>query len=138
MKKEIRNGFALGVAMLFVISCEEETPNKQNELTQLTFSEFQTEILNKSCVSGCHSAKVSLGNLDLSEGNSYLNMINKSSFTDSSKLLINPKNSKESYLIHTLIGTGDAKLMPPSPLKLISKTNIQRIANWIIRGAPND
>ena len=98
-----------------------------------TFADIQQNIFNVSCIS-CHSGGQPTGGLDLSEGASYDNLVNKKS-NASSLNRVEPFNSSNSYLIKALEGMG-APLMPPGIG--LSQAKIDSIISWINRGAAYD
>ena len=125
-------------ALIISTSCKDDGIVKPIETKKITFTEIQQEIFTQSCYTGCHSSLVPSRRLDLSEGKSYQNLVNIKSHTDKTKFLVKPGNSDNSYLMFTLKGIHNSKLMPPKPLPALSDKDIKAVANWIDRGAPND
>lgn len=100
---------------------------------KMTFTDIQEQIFNPSCVS-CHSGTRPSGGLDLTESESWNNLVNVNSATSSYKLVV-PYDSENSYLYLVLDGTS-APLMPPNGR--IGQAKIDSVASWIDRGAPQN
>lgn len=126
------------IAGCFILGCDKSEPIKAGKIEPMTFSEIQTVIFNESCIRGCHDPNTHMGNLDLSPGNSYYNLIGVNSNGDSTKKRVDPFNSKKSYLIASLKGIDYAVIMPPFPIKPLDKDIINRVMLWIEMGAQNN
>ncbi|MBK8943900.1 MAG: hypothetical protein IPM32_01395 [Ignavibacteriae bacterium] len=127
----------------FVISCEEnittECEDEKQNLTSITkFSDIQTNVFNVSCaLSGCHVGSSLSAGLDLSNGKSYEELVNKSSALNPNYKLVEAGNSENSFLIKMLKHTGEGtSQMPPSGK--LSNSVIDSISAWIDRGALNN
>jgi hypothetical protein len=71
------------LAIVFFINCTEKIITECEETDQLdtvkkmTFNEIQSQVFNTSCAkSGCHAGISPAAQLDLSENNSYNNIVN--------------------------------------------------------------
>ncbi len=129
--------------ILFVISCEEnittECEDDEQNLASITkFSDIQTNVFDASCaLSGCHAGSSVSAGLDLSNGNSYAELVNKSSVLNPNFKLVEPGNSENSFLIKMLKHTGEGtSQMPPSGK--LNNSVIDSISAWIDRGALNN
>ncbi len=115
-----------------VSECELCTEQNANPAVT-TFSDIQTDIFDKNCVS-CHSGNNAAGGLDLSPNVSYANLVNAPS-NGSSLKRVEPFNSSASYLSKVLNGD-NAPLMPPGAQ--LSQARIDSVTSWINRGALNN
>lgn len=128
---------------LLLVSCADEIVESTESIDQVNesimvvakFSDIQENIFNHSCAfSGCHtSGSVSP---DLS-GNSYLNIVNKSSSIGMD--YIEPNDPANSYLLQKIIGSSSIRgsRMPLSSSPLI-QSQINVITEWINSGAQNN
>ena len=100
-------------------------------------SSIQSEIFNESCI-GHHGDHATEGDLDLTDGMSYAELVNVPSFQVPSLDLVEPNDAENSYLIHKLEDrasiVGDR--MPPSGA--ITTEQIDTIKQWINDGAQNN
>ena len=83
---------------------------------------------------GCHAGNQPAGALLLTGDNVYNNLVGKSS-NQVSMNLVEPGDSKNSYLIKKLLGEGTS-LMPP--LGKLPDDYIDNVSEWIDNGANND
>lgn len=107
------------------------------------FTEIQNEIFTPTCAASCHGASKS-GNLDLSTGSSYGNLVSVPPSNTTAKgkgdLRVYPGDPNRSFLVRKLRGTldsGEGNRMPLGGTPLTDYT-IQRIEEWIRGGAPNN
>ncbi len=124
------------ILFLLLLGCESQitTECESEPVVEATFSSIQKLVFNQKCLD-CHSGSAASGNLDLSEGKSYANLVNVNSSGSTLKRVV-PGNSDQSYLIWRLQGTNGETLMPPGN-KLPAST-IKAIIQWIDDGAEND
>ncbi len=124
------------IVILILWNCEANITTEcdvENEL-QPTLTSIQAQVFNAYCVS-CHSGSSPSGELDLSAGNAFTNLVNVPSVASGLKRVV-PGNSAQSYLILRLNGANNEPIMPPGG-KLAPAT-IQTIAQWIDAGAENN
>jgi hypothetical protein len=104
-----------------------------------SFAAVQTIFTNRCALSGCHGSSGTQAGLNLEAGQSFRNLINKSS-EDATRLRINPGNSTASYLYQKVIAGGNiiGGRMPLtcSGNSCLSDADIAAIQNWIDEGAP--
>lgn len=141
MQKIILKIISVGIISIFISGCAEsiiestESIDQQNnEDIAATFTDIQTNILDKSCgFSDCHGGAVSP---NLSE-NSYANIVNKASSTGMN--YITPNDPDNSYLLQKVMSSGNfqGSLMPISNPQL-SQTQIDALIEWINAGAQNN
>jgi hypothetical protein len=140
----------LGLSFIFVVffsaflfNCSSpsapETPEQEQPIANPSFAQdIQVAIFNGSCaLSGCHNTTASAG-LNLTQGNSYNNLVNIDSTQDPTKKLVLPSDATNSYLVIKIEGrqtVGERMPLNRSPL---SSTEIQNIKNWINNGAGNN
>lgn len=103
--------------------------------TSVAFADVQT-IFTQACATyGCHTGGMPKGNLNLSDGNSYEELMNGivGSCSDGRRLVL-PGDPSESYLIDKLLGVDMCfgNQMPGAPLPT---AKIQVISDWICAGA---
>ena len=97
------------------------------------FSSIQAEVFTPVCaVPECHGGTQ---DPNLSAGQAYNNLVNKSSIENPSFLRVKPGDSHNSYLMKKLNGDGTSKMPLGGEL---SQVNIDSIALWINNGALND
>lgn len=124
---------ATGCADKIVSECENNSPDN---IVKANFSEIQSKIITPTCATtGCHTGPSPTGDLDLSAGKAFANLVNIKSGEDPQFLRVSPGKSSESFIIHKLNGL-DTSVMPPSGK--LDQALIDSIAVWIDRGALND
>lgn len=102
-------------------------------------SELQRDIFDRHCVTDCHQLASAAAGLQLNRGRSHLQLVQVPSQQISSQLRVLPGDPDRSYLIKKVSGgagmVGDRmpRLAPP-----LSTAQVQRLRDWISRGAPND
>ena len=103
-----------------------------------TLSSIQREVFNPACVVH-HGPSVAEAGLDLSEGNSFENLVNVPS-TQVGLDLVAPNDAESSYLIHKLDGRADivGARMPVGSRGFLSDEAIDIIKQWINAGAQNN
>ena len=97
---------------------------------------IQTEIFTKTCTIGssCHSSYGLAGDMDLSEGNSYANLVNVEADEVEDMVRVVPGDAEASALYQLLLGPiPDARQMPPG--SELSQGKINAIRQWIDDGA---
>ncbi len=99
---------------------------------------LQVNLFTPNCaVSGCHSGGSSPLGLDLSNDNSYANLVNIASVQQPGKLRVEPGDADNSYLVQKLRGdsgiTGER--MPRDGARL-DQALIDSLVQWINNGAP--
>ena len=102
-----------------------------------TLSSIQTEIFNPSCFE-CHGDQAAQAGLDLTEGESFSNLVNVQSVQVTLDL-VEPNDAENSYLIHKLEGrpsiVGD---LMPAGAPALTTAHIDVIKQWINSGAQNN
>tara|TARA_B100000035_G_scaffold309575_1_gene315967 strand:- start:3358 stop:3726 length:369 start_codon:yes stop_codon:yes gene_type:complete len=114
-----------------------ETKMDDNPKASVSFSSDIQPVFDISCAtSGCHGTG-HFTNLDLSEGNSYINLVNVESLNFSPLKLVDPGKSEDSVLYLKIVGSSEtgSKMPPGGTLSDASVTNIQ---TWITEGAENN
>jgi len=136
-----RSTLACFVAGLTLLSgCAGDGPLGSGSSSQ--FDQIQTQIFNVSCVSGsCHNAQTLAGNLNLSQGVSYgqlVDVIPDNVVARAEGLLrVAPFDPAGSFLLKKLVnpGAGEGTRMPQGMAPL-AETQIEMIRSWIEVGAP--
>lgn len=135
----------LGVATLIAaVSCTDSIVSEceitlpEDSTFTATFPSIQEEIFNKTCATAdCHgSPTFPAGNLDLTEGYAYNNLVNVASISGPGGMpRVDPGAAENSWLIKRLEADG-APIMPPQnagdPLR---QNIIDSIKVWINNGA---
>ena len=102
-----------------------------------TLSSIQSVVFNDSCI-GHHGDHATDADLDLRDGQSFSNLVNRQSIYVALDL-VEPNDAENSYLIHKLDGragiVGDR--MPPAG-PFLSQADIDVIKQWINAGAANN
>ena len=102
-----------------------------------TLSSIQSLIFNESCLDhhGDHAVE---GELDLSEGMSYAELVNMPSIQVLGLNRVEPNDAENSYLIHKLEDRASivGNRMPPAGL--LTTEQIDTIKEWINNGAQNN
>jgi len=126
-----------------IISCEENIVTECEDANQNTgiltkISDIQKDVFDVSCAtSGCHAGASLQAGLQLTSGDSYAELVNKTSVLNPNFKLVEPGNSENSFLIKMLKHTGEGtSQMPPSGK--LSNSVIDSISAWIDRGALNN
>lgn len=94
-------------------------------------------VFEVSCVTGCHSALVPAGGLDL-QTDPYNAMVNRPSQAGSGPL-VTPNDSSASFVYRKMRGilaNGEGAVMPPAGL--LDPYVVDLVGEWIDAGAPND
>ena len=117
-------------------ACERADAPNPNAL-QPTLSSIQQNIFNLDCaLSGCHAGTTPQQGQNLSEGQSFNNIVNVPSMEVPSLFRVNPGNPNESYLFLKITG---APLIVGSQMPLgrptLSAEKIEIIRQWIENGA---
>ena len=97
---------------------------------------IQALVFTPTCATvGCHSGGMPAGTLDLTDGNSYANLVNVLAVNANANglLRVEPDNPDDSYLIRKLENTGNVGLMPPTAS--LPQNDIDVIRLWITNGA---
>jgi len=139
--------FLFLLSMIFLVSCsnkivgDAEVENMDDIREKFSFSVIQQKVFTPTCaVAGCHIGTTAPQGLDLSAGKAYGNLVNVASREVPSLKRVEPRNSRDSYLVIKLEGTDPrmkgARMPANSPA--LSKSVIDSIKAWIDRGAPND
>ena len=119
--------------LLFIFACEDQITSEcdTNDRTETTmpaqFNAIKETIFNARCIS-CHSGSVTSGNLNLSSGSAYSQLISKN--------LVLPGDSKSSILYIRLNGKDPNMVMPPSGK--LAQVLVDSVAAWIDKGALNN
>lgn len=127
------------IFFLVVFSCSEDTPlEPAPTITKLSkLSEIQRVVFNGSCAtSGCHAGASPAAGLNLTEGNSYSNLVNVTSVLSPPRKRVDEGNSAESVLVQILEGSVTPRM--PQGGAPLSQSTIDSIAKWIDNGAPNN
>ena len=143
--KKIILPFALLTSVLFnssgcadkIVTESDLNPVIVSNVQLSKFSEIQKNIFTPVCaVAGCHLGRDSQANLDLSEGNSYSNLINVKSLLFPTFKRVVPGN-KEQSLLYVAVNYSFKQLQMPLTGKM-DQYLIDSIGVWIENGALND
>ncbi len=111
-------------------------------VTSGVFDELQQDIFDQNCLSaGCHNAQSRAGNLNLSAGASYDQLVGHAPDNPSAEQAglqrVTPFDPQDSFLMVKLVepGAGEGSRMPQGQSPL-SPADIERIRAWIADGAP--
>jgi len=105
-----------------------------------TLSSLQSTIFDVSCaLSGCHVGPSPTGDLDLSEGESWANLVNVPSVGVPGLVRVEMGNPDSSYIILKLLGSPRI-VGPQMPLgrEPLPDSDILAISEWIEAGAENN
>ncbi|HLG21062.1 MAG TPA: c-type cytochrome domain-containing protein [Bdellovibrionota bacterium] len=111
---------------------------------QPTLSSIQTEVFNNSCTfSACHNDDSAQGNLRLTSGNSFSQLVNVSAFNSAAaaagKLRVVPGDPDNSFLIQKLEGpSADEGTRMPQTSGFLPQATIDVIRHWITNGAQDN
>lgn len=131
------------VIALLVLSCSDDqttspvTPPPGGSNAPLAkLSDIQAKVFNSCASANCHSAAANQGNLTLTSGQSFSNLVNVQSVLFPSFKRVLPGNDGQSLLIKILKG----EVSPRMPLNSAPLPNdvIDSIQAWINRGALNN
>lgn len=129
------------LASLIIYSCSDDegttSPPPNNSSAPLAnFSDIQAKVFNSCASANCHSAQANQGNLNLTSGQSYSNLVNVQSVLFPSFKRVLPGDDGQSLLIKILKG----EVNPRMPLNSTPLPNdvIDSLAAWIKKGAPNN
>lgn len=138
---------AAGLALLLLssgcgtVKSPTEPPPEGPGGTALAFSRIEAEVFTPTCAkAGCHDAASASAGLVLAAGQSYGNLVGRSSTQNGGLQRVAPGNPEASYLLRKLQGdpsiTGGR--MPLDGPPYLSSEQIEGIAAWIRAGAAND
>ena len=102
-----------------------------------TLSSIQDLIFNESCIDhhGDHAVE---GDLDLTEGMSYAELVNMPSIQVLGLNRVEPNDAENSYLIHKLEDRTSIEGNRMPPAGLLTTEQIDTIKEWINNGAQNN
>ena len=102
-----------------------------------TLSSIQEMIFNESCIEH-HGDHATEGDLDLTDGMSYADLVNVPSFQRPVLDRVEPGDAENSYLIHKLEGRTSIVGDPMPPDDRLTTEQIDVIKQWINDGAEDD
>jgi hypothetical protein len=121
------------------VGCSDSGSTKPTpQPTIRTYDDIQVHVFDRSCLRACHDQFVQLGELDLSAGISYEELVNVKAVYDTTVLLVEPYSAVNSGLVKTIEPSDGAPRMPPGEIELLTEREIEAIRAWIDRGAPRD
>ena len=135
-------GAIIYLLAMVVMGCEHVgplEPEAEHENLSPTLSELQSTIFTPSCaVSGCHVGSNPVLGLDLSDGNSFANIVGVTSRESTGLKLVEPGQPENSYLVIKI--EGGAGMMPgtmimPLGRPALSDQAIEDVKEWIRTGA---
>ncbi len=128
----------IGFASL-LLQCERAAPVQQKP-TETTFSSIQQNIFDKNCaLSGCHLGNTAPFGLDLSQGNSYNNLVGVPSGEVPTLFRVKPNDPDNSYLVMKIEGApGIQQERMPRGRPPLSQEDIDAVREWISLGAKNN
>lgn len=99
---------------------------------------LQANLFTPNCaVSGCHSGSAAPLGLSLEAGNSFANLVSKTSVQQPDKLRIKPGDAINSYLVQKVEGIGSITGNPmPRDRARLDQSLIDTLKLWIDNGAP--
>lgn len=99
------------------------------------FASLEAEILVPKCSrAGCHVGERPAGQLDLSRGKAYGELVGVPAARRPERLLVAPGDAEGSYLLDRLAHGGDTPFMPLGGAPL-SEAELERLREWIRGGA---
>lgn len=130
------------ILVLFACDGGDSTPTDSAAL-QPTLTNVQAEVFDLSCTfSTCHGASGSAGELDLTPGQSFGEMVNVAAVgpleldTASTELLVIPGDLENSYLMKKLRGDdGIYKKRMPSSGGGLDAERMKLVEDWVLAGA---
>ena len=103
------------------------------------FTRVQQEVFDTDCaLSGCHTGSASPLGLNLAEGKSYADLVNKGSNQIDSLLLVEPYNADASYLVQKIEGSAGGGDQMPLNRPPLSSEQTELVRAWINEGALED
>ena len=113
------------------------TPTPTPGALTATLSSIQSVVFNDSCI-GHHGDHATDADLDLRDGQSFSNLVNRQSIQVALDL-VEPNDAENSYLIHKLDGrAGIVGDRMPVGGPFLSAADIDVIKQWINAGAANN
>jgi hypothetical protein len=107
--------------------------------TTNTFTNVQTEVFTPSCaLTNCHDTSSHQSGLDLSAGQSYVQIVNVASAELPSMMRISPDSPDNSYLFQKISSSSPPAGTRMPPDVILPDNQINLVKDWILRGAPND
>ena len=101
----------------------------------VTLTQLQNEIFTPLCA-GCHPPNG--GGLDLRAGHTYGSTVNVPSSQNPSLMRVKPGDPDNSYLYRKLVGSGISGARMPAGGPFLSQSELDRVRDWILAGAPNN
>jgi len=134
--------FVIITAAILLAGCNKTitSPEISNQHidTTVSFKNDVQPIFNTSCAKdGCHAGSQNNG-MDLTEGNSYSQIVNVPSYDASGYMLVMPFNADSSAIYLKIIDSPIAGLGMPYGEAPLSNSNIKTIRSWIDQGAKNN
>ena len=127
-------GFTASFILVCLTGCTDM--GSEPEADDVTFSDEIQTIFDHNCTS-CHAGENAAAGLDLSEGESYDNLVNTSS-TFNGLFRVLPGNSESSVLYLKVIGDPQTDDRMPLSGSSLSDVQISNIKTWIDEGAENN
>lgn len=130
----------IALTVMLLSGCERAGPLEMENGQEPTLSSIQENIFNTSCaLSQCHTGGNPPQGLNLSEGQSYSNLVNVSSNERPDLLRVDPGNPNQSYLLMKIEGAeGILGGRMPFGRPPLSKEQIDVVRQWIANGAQNN
>jgi hypothetical protein len=129
-------------SLLFFAGCTDQTstptaPPTNSSAPLAKLSDIQVKLFNNTCaVADCHAASSNQGNLTLTSGQSYSNLVNVQSVLYPQYKRVQPGDGANSLLVKILKGEVSLRMplnQPPLPNEVIDS-----IEAWINNGALNN
>jgi hypothetical protein len=143
MKDRIRKYRVLALLVLpggFFAACEHEIPldiPQPQPGTQATFTAIQNTILSRKCaVPGCHTGNSPTGDLNMTAGQAYGNLVNVNSNYGPPRIA--PNDPDNSVLYQKVLGNNQFGSRMPLGGNSLSPDELKLILDWINTGAPNN
>lgn len=140
LKKQIFGTGLLLFLAFFGLNCEHVGPLEPEIINEetITIASIQPILTQNCAISGCHVGPNALMGLDLSEGQSFSNMVGQQSVEVPTLQLVSPFNPDESYLVMKLEGSPQiaaGTMVMPIGRSPLDQEVINQIRAWIANGA---
>lgn len=145
------SGLTNSAPYFFVVRAEDSAGNEDNNTTEITatangiaknYNADVQPIFSGNCTTGCHNVVAPSAGLDLTESNSYLELIEQPSVAcagSGGRKLVSTADASASFLLNTLKGTGlcGSFAMPKNGNPFVT-ADIQTVTDWINEAAINN
>ncbi len=134
-------GVMISILMIITTGCNKNITSpvfSSPADTEVSFKNDVQPVFNSNCAtSGCHAGSQNNG-LDLSEGNSYQQIVNVPSIDVPGCMLVKPFIADSSVVYLKIINSPTAGLGMPYGAAPLPSASIKKIKEWIDQGAENN